>query len=151
MTTKRVLVIGLGALLLVGVALQLAPPGRPRYRADSTVLATPYTNALFARSFESHIVRTIPGVMAVRVMPAFSGPSGSGVPVPNGVMIRLIGIGPTPEDAERAANDAAAQLCRTALTNYGVTAAGVGRADNARRYSYFHDTFQPAIGRLFKD
>ena len=150
MTTKRVFLSGLGALLLVAVALQFAPPSRPRYRADSTVLATPYTNALFARSFESHIVRTIPGVMAVRVTPALTIPA-SGVPVTNGVMIRLIGIGPTPEDAERAANEAAAQLCRTALTNYGVTAAGVGRADNARRYSYFHDTFQPAIGRLFKD
>jgi len=115
------------------------------------VVAKPYTNAFFARSFESHIVQTIPGVLALRVTPICSAIPGSGVPVlTNGVGIRIIAVGPTPEEARRAANEAAVQLCRTALTNYGVTGELVDRADSARKYSYFHDTFQPAIARLFK-
>ena len=151
MTTKRLLLIALGALLLVGVALQFAPASARRYRADSMVIAKPYTNTFFARSFESQIIRTIPGVLALRVTPTFSAVPGSGVPVlTNGVGIRIICVGPTPEDAQRAANEAAAQLCRTTLTNYGITGELVDRARTARKYSYFHDTFQPAIGRLFK-
>ena len=151
MTTKRVLLSALGALLLIGVVLLFAPSGSRRYRADSMVIAKPYTNAFFARSFESHIIRTIPGVLSLRVTPSFSAVPGSGVPVlTNAVGIRVIAVGATPEDAQRAANEAATQLCRTALTNYGVTAEFVDRADSARRYSYFHDTFLPAVGRLFK-
>lgn len=151
MNTKRLLLIALGVLLLVGVALQFAPAGSRRYRADSTVIAKPYTNALFARSFESQIIRTIPGVLALRVTQTFSAVPGSGVPVlTNGVGIRIIAVGPTPEDAQRVANEAAAQLCRASLTNYGVTGELADRAKGARRYSYLHDTFEPAVGRLFK-
>jgi len=151
MTTKRILLFAFSALFLLGLALQLAAPSSPRYRADSTVIATPYTNALFASSFKSHIIRTIPGVLALRVMPAFSAVPGSGVPVlTNGAAIRIIAVGPTPEDAQLAANEAASQLCRTALTNYGVTGVLVDPAKSGRRYSYVHDTFQPAVVRLLR-
>jgi hypothetical protein len=115
------------------------------------VVAKPYKNEFFARSFETHIIRVIPGVLALRVTPALSAIPGSGVPVvTNGVGFRIIAVGSTPEDAQRAANEAAAQLCGTTLTNYGVTGELVDRANSARTYSYFHDTFQPAIGRLFR-
>ena len=151
MSIKRLLLIAIGALLLVGVALLFAPSGTRRYRADSMVLAKPYTNVFFGRQFESHVVQTIPGVLALRVTPAFSAIPGSGVPVlTNGVGIRIIAVGSTPEEAQRVANEAAAQLCRTGFTNYGVTGELVDRANSARSYSYFHDTFQPAIGRLFR-
>ena len=151
MITKRLLLIALGIILVVGVALQFTPRVNRRYRAESRVISTPFTNTLFARSFESYIIRTIPGVLALRVTPTFSGRPGSGVPVlTNGVGIRIIAIGPTSEDAQRAANEAATQLCSTVLTNYGVTGEFVDSAKSARRFSYFHDTFQPAVGRLFK-
>ncbi len=69
MTSKRLPLIALSALLLIIVALQIATPGDRRYRADSMVVVKPYTNAFFARSFESHIIQTIPGVLALRVTP----------------------------------------------------------------------------------
>ena len=151
MTTKRLLLSALVALLLVGIVLEVAVPASHRYRADSMVVARPYTNAFFARSFESHIVRTIPGVLALRVVPVMSAIQGPGVPViTNGVGIGIIALGSTPEDAQRAANEAATRLCGTALTNYGVTVEFVDRATSARRYSYFHDTIEPAVARLFK-
>ena len=151
MTTKRFLLVALIALLLAGVVLQIAPPSNGRYRADSMVVAMPYTNALFTRSFESHVVRTIPGVLRLEVMPSSSWATGSAaLPAPNAVAIRIIAVGATAQDAQHAANEAAAQFKCTVLTNYGVKGEVVDGATSARSYSYFHDSFQPAVGRLFK-
>ena len=151
MTTKRVLLIGGGVLLLIVIVLQFMPAGNRRYRADSLVVARPLTNALLARSYEAHVVRTIPGVLRLQVSPTFSGVPTPGIPpVTNGVGIRIVAFGATPEDAQQAANEAATQLGRTVLTNYGVSGVIADVATSARRYSYFHDSFQPAVGRIFK-
>lgn len=151
MTTKRFLLIAVITLFLVGVALLLAPSGALRYRADSMVIAKPYTNAFFPRSFESHVIQTIPGVLSLRVTPTFSAVPGAGAPVlTNGVGIHIVAVGPTPEEAQHAANEAAMRICRTVLTHYGVTGQIVQQSNSARSYSYFHDSFQPAIGRLFR-
>ena len=75
-----------------------------------------------ARLFEVDVVRTIPGVLRLEVAPTFSWSSGSVRPAtPNVVGIRIIAVGSSSEDAQRVAHDAAAQLCRTVLTHYGVT------------------------------
>lgn len=151
MTLKRFLLIGFGALLLIIVALQIATPGGRRYRADSMVILKPYTNAFLARSFESHIIQTCPGVLALNATPAYSARPGSGVPVlTNGVGIRVLAVGRTPEGAQRAANEAAAELCRTAMAEYGASGELVDRANSARKFSYFHATLQPTVARLFK-
>ncbi len=115
------------------------------------VTAKPFTNVFFARSFEAEVVRTIPGVLGLKITLAFSAVPSWGIPVvTNGVGIRIIAVGATPQDAKRVANDAAMQLCRSVLTNYAVKAELVDRATAARRYSYFHDSFQPGIARLFR-
>ena len=152
MTTKRVLLIAVSVLFLFSSMLQSARPSSRRYLSDAIVVAKPYTNIFFARSFESQIVQTIPGVLALRVTRTLSAAPRLGVPVlTNGVGIRIMAVGSTPEEAQRAANEAAIQICQIALTNYGVRGQFVDRANSARKYSYFHDTFQPAIGRLFRD
>lgn len=151
MTNKRFLLIAIGAVVLVGVALLLAPSGTRGYRAASMVITKPYTNAFFPRSFESHVVQTIPGVLSLSVVPTFSAIPGSGAPLlTNGVGIRIVAVGLTPEEAQLAANEAARRICQMVSTNYGVTGQIVAQASSARSYSYFHDSFQPAIGRLFK-
>jgi hypothetical protein len=149
--SKRFILASVGALLVVVAVFWLARSGGGRYRAESRVIAMPYTNAIFARTFETHVIQTIPGVLRLRVIPTFNGIPGSGVPVlTNGAGIQIIAVGPTAQDAQRAANEAAAIICRTVLTNYGVEGQIVVQANSARRYSYFHDSFQPAIARLFK-
>ena len=62
-TAKRFLLAVIGAVLLIGFGLVLAPSGSRRYRADSRVVAKPYTNTLLARSFEAHVIRAIPGTV----------------------------------------------------------------------------------------
>jgi hypothetical protein len=154
MNTKRFLVIASGALLLIGVLLLLTPSGTSstrRYRAESMVIANPYTNAFFSRSFESHVIRTIPTVLSLRVTPAVTRIRGSGATNSvASVAISIVAAGPTSEAAQRAANEAATSICRMMLTSYGVTGQVAFDANSARNYSYFHDSFQPAIGRLFK-
>jgi hypothetical protein len=153
MNTKRFVIaalICLMTLLMIGVALYIATPSTHRYRTDSLVLATPFTNALLARSFEAQVIRTIPGVLRLQVSPSFSLPAPGLPAATNGMALRIVAFGRTPEEAKRAANEAATQLSRTVLTNYGVTGEIADMATGARRYSYFHDSFEPAVGRIFK-
>lgn len=149
--TKRSGLVGL-IVLLVGITLFVLPrAGGPRYRTESCVLAQPYTNVLFARAFEAHVVQTLPGVLRLRVTPAFRAIPGSAARVlTNGVAIHIIAVAPTAHDAEHAANDAATRLCKTVLTNYGVTGQVMEHAVATRRYSFLHDSFQPAVARLFQ-
>ena len=150
MNTKQLLLIAFGALLLVGLILQITPSGNRRYRADSMIIATPYTNAFFARSFEADIIRKVPGILALHVTPTFSAITSPGVlAITNGVAIRINAFGLTPADAQRAANDGADQIGQITLTNYGITSRPVAPATSARKFSYFHDTLQPAVIRLF--
>ncbi len=149
--SKRLLFAGLAVLVVILGLLLFASGGRHGYRSDAMVTAKPFTNVFFARSFEAEVVRTIPGVLGLKITLAFSAvPSWSIPVVTNGVGIRIIAVGATPQDAKRVANDAAMQLCRSVLTNYAVKAELVDRATAARRYSYFHDSFQPGIARLFR-
>jgi hypothetical protein len=148
MNAKRISVI-LGALLLICLLAVLATPPRIRYRADSIVLAMPSTNALFARSFESQVIRAMPSVLSLRVMPARIVPSPA-LMFTNGATIDLIAIGSTAGDADNAANEAARSLCRMLATNYGVSCQVVQQAYGTRKYSYFHDSLQPTIGRWFR-
>ena len=106
---------------------------------------------VLARAFEEQVIRTIPGVLRLEAQSTFSVTRPPGMPSTTNreMMIRVIAVGQTPEGAQLAANDAASMICRTTLTNYGVTGMVIDRADRARSYSYFHDSFQPAIARLF--
>lgn len=152
MISKRLMLGGFGVLLLIVLALLFAFRGETRYRADARVLVEPYTNVFFLRSFQSQVIHTIPEVLALHVTPALSAIPGSGVPVlTNGVGILVTAVSGTSHDAQLAANEASAKLCQLVSTNYGMTAHVVDRAATARRYSFFHDTFQPGVAKLFKD
>ena len=150
-TSKRFILAGVVVLLVVVVLVWAVLSGGGHYLAESAVIPNSYTSAFFARTFETHVIETIPGVLRLRVMPKLSALPGSGIPVlTNGVVIQIIAVGLTAEDAERAANEAAKRVCQTVLTNYGSTGEISDQANSARRYSYFHDSFQPGIARLFK-
>lgn len=150
-TAKRLLLIAVGALLLVSfVLLHFRGSGNRQWRAETLVIVKPYTNALVSRSFKSHIVRTIPGVLSLGVGPSLSGSPGSGTPAStNGVGMVIVAFGTTPEEAEGAANEAARRICQIALTNYGGTGEVIQQAMSARKYSYFQDSFRPTIVRWF--
>jgi hypothetical protein len=153
MTTKsrRLLFSCLGALLLGVSLLWLATSGTDRYQAQSQVVVKPYTNTVFTRSFESKVVHKIPGVIRLRVTPSFSArPTLTSLAVTNGAVIALIVAGATSLDAQRLANEAAATFCASAQQLYGGTAELIEMADRARPYSFFHDSLQPGIARLFK-
>ena len=153
MTTdsRRLLFACLGALLLGAAILWLATSGSGRYRAQSRVIVTPYTNAVFARSFESSVVQAIPGVIRLRVSPWYSArPTPTTASITNGAAIDIIVVGPTSLEAQRRANEAAVTLCANARQLYGGTAEAVDMADRARPYSFFHDSLQPGVARLFK-
>lgn len=148
--SKRFVVASGGTILVVVAVFLLAPSGGRRYLAQSVVIAKPYTNALFARSFETHVIQMTPQVLRLRVMPAFNAMPGLGTPVlTNGVWIRIFVVGATAQDAERVADEAAASVCWTLLTNYGVAGAIIERGHSVRSYSHFHDRFQPAVARFF--
>jgi hypothetical protein len=115
------------------------------------IIVQPYTKAVFTRSFETHIIRTVPGVLRLWVTPVYSAIPKPGVTVTtNGAVIHIIAIGSTENDAQRAANDAAQRLCRVVLADYATTAEMVQTATTARRYSFFHDRLQDGIIRWFK-
>lgn len=62
----------------------LVVAGAGRCRAESCVIAKPYTNAVFARTFERHVVEKLPGVLCLRVTPTLSASPGARLrPVPN--------------------------------------------------------------------
>lgn len=146
MTIKRILLVGFGLLLLIAILLQFIPSNTRRYRADSVVLAMPFTNSLLARSFETHVVQTIPGVRRLHVSQSSTRVPTPGLPPATNGIIRIEAFGPTPEAAQQAAIEAATKLSRTVLPNYGASGEILDVPTSARRYSYF----QPAIERLFK-
>jgi hypothetical protein len=149
--SKVLLLAGSGAFCVVLALLCFGPSGGPRFRAESIIIVRPYTNAVFTRSFEAHIIRTVPGVIRLWVTPGFSAIPRPGVTViTNSAAIHIISIGSTANDAQRAANDAAQRLCRVVLADYAATADIVQAATTARRYSFFHDRLQDGIIRWFK-
>jgi len=131
--------------------LWLAPTHGRGFRAESLLITKPYTNALFARSFEEHVIQTIPGVTGLRVSPTFSKPPAPGFPAPtNGVAINIFVAGPTAGEAERMANEAAASLSVMVASNYDTSELVIEQPYKAHRYSFLNDTLIPAIARMFK-
>jgi hypothetical protein len=97
------------------------------------------------------IIRTIPGVIRLRVSPGLNARPGSGVPiVTNSALIHITAVGVTGADAQRAADQAAISLCSTTRQIFAAKSEIVQKADSARRYSFFHDRtrYQSALQRL---
>lgn len=144
---SKLLVIAFSAAFLIGSAIiWLTPSGSSSYVATSRVMVMPYTNAVFARSFELSVVQRSPGVMRLRSFRA--GPAAT-IPGMSGAGIDIIVRGATSVEAQRLANEAAVTLCATARQLYGGTALVVGMANRARPYSAFHDSILPGVGGLF--
>lgn len=145
---KRAALGGAGVLILVSCWCLLPTSNHYRYQASSRVVAKPYTKALYERPFETYVIQTCPGVHRLEVSGAKPVP---GAPaLTNGVMIRLIALGATSEDAQRAANEAARRVCSDVLTNYGAAGVVVDRASAAFSYSPLLDEFRRDCERLFK-
>jgi hypothetical protein len=106
-----------GALCL-GVTLAfLVWPRPPAYWAFSAILVHPYTNAVFARSFETQMIQSIPRLRRLTVSAESHGTN-----APYGAGIRLMALGPSPQEAQKAAEDAATQLCAIVQRWYGAKA-----------------------------
>jgi hypothetical protein len=115
-------------------------------------MVTPCTNAVFMRSFEAQVIRAMPGVLRLEVVPVrAAGPPPMTPGVTNGAGIRIIAVGPTAQDARHAATNGAALLCARVRDLYGSTAELVEVSDRSRRYSFFHDSLQPNVMRRFKN
>lgn len=142
--SRRIFLIGLVVLALVIVGRL----GNRGYRAEAMVITEPFTNAFFSPSFESEVVSDVPGVLALRPVATLKMVSGAPAET-NGVAIRIVTIGKTPVEAQKAANDAAAQLCRSLRTNYAIRAELAEAATASRPYSILHDRFEPAVSSLF--
>ena len=140
------------AILLLGIALfWLAPTRGGRYQAQSRVIAMLCTNAVFGRSFESRVVQRVPGVIGLRVYTSFSTrPTPTTPGLTNGAGMDIVVLGETSAEAQRLANEAAVTLCATVRQLYGGTASVVDLANGARPYSYFHETLELKVARLFK-
>jgi hypothetical protein len=148
---RRLLFAVLGVLLLGIVLFRVATSTGPRYRAESFIIVKPYTNAVFARSFEAQVLSTIPGVLRLEVVPARSAILPSMTPgATNGAGIRILAVGATAEGAHYAATNAATRLCVIIHDLYGSTGELVDTTDRSRRYSFFHDSLQPNVIRMFK-
>jgi hypothetical protein len=137
--TKRIAIATALALVLIVAVLSLRPFGDRGYRAESLVLATSYTNVLVTTAFELNFIQAHPSVIRLR------GTAGAG-----GVVLRIVTVASTAQQAEHAADRAAEELCRTVSTNYGVRSVILEQASRARNYSYFRDRLTPAVSRFFK-
>lgn len=113
-------------------------------------MVMPYTNAVFAPSFEAGVVRRSQGVLRLQVFPSLSPkPTPTSPTFTNGARIDMIVSGATSLEAQQLANDAAVALCASARQLYGGEALIVDLATRARPYSTFHDTFMPRLAKLF--
>jgi hypothetical protein len=148
---SRFMLVGFLAALGVFVAvLWLVPSRSTRYVASSRVMVMPYTNAVFAPSFEAGVVQQSKGVMRLRVFPSISAkPTPTSPTFTNGAGIDIIVTGATSLEAQQLANDAAVALCSSARRLYGGNALVVDMANRARPYSTFHDAFMPKLAKLF--
>ena len=97
------------------------------------MMARSYTNAFFAPSFEASVKTAFPSIVRLRVLSPQARLTAT-----NGVVIKIIAAGSTAEDAQRAANEAAGQVRRTSLTNFGIDVLVLQPATNARSSSFVH-------------
>src|SRR4051812_5285595 len=126
MNTKRCLLFLCVGIVLVGVALFCVARSRsPGYRAESFIIVTPYTNAVFMRLFEAETIRANPGLLRLEVVPVRAVTLGA----TNGAGIRIIAVGSTAAEAHHAATNGAVLLCATVRELYGSTAELVDISD----------------------
>src|ERR1035437_639067 len=139
-TAKRVLLLVSVAALSIGLVLVCCfVPRASTYWAYSTVMMQPFTNAVLGGPFEKHLLKAIPAVHQLRINPGFASaaaamawstnkaPSGTAYPV--SAEIRIMALGPTPEEARRAASDAAGRLCTLLQSQYGGRAVVLDRGN----------------------
>ncbi len=150
-TARRIVLTSAGALLFAVALVRLASSRSGCYLSGVRVVVAPYTNAVFARSFESHVIRSIRGVIRLETFPLSGVPPKPGTPaLTNGAGIKIVVAGSTPEEARRLANAAGPAFCDTARQLCGGTAEVIDFADRATPYSLLHDRLLPGAARLLK-
>jgi hypothetical protein len=142
----RLALVCAGALCLVFAMAFLVWPRPPAYWAFSATIMKPYTNAVFARAFESQIIKSIPAVRRLEVTPVFASVAAAsawstnktiaGTAPPVSAQIRIMALGSSPEEARSAANDAATQLCAIVERQYGGSAFVIQHADRTGHWLF---------------
>jgi hypothetical protein len=116
------------ALVVVslGMALHQALSSPPRSRASSTVLMTPFTNGVLAKSFQARTFQSIPGAHLEQ-----RGTAG---------LIEVVAYAATAAEAQTNANQATDRLACAAMETFGVgvRVSTIRGATSARRTSIFH-------------
>jgi hypothetical protein len=145
----RLALIWAGALGCGLILAVLAWPRPTAYWAFSSVVFQPYTNALLARSFETQMIHSIPGLRELTVNPGFAtvgaatswptnqAATGPGAPVV--AHIRLMALGASPAQAKEAADDAANQLCFLVRRQYGCEGSVVMPAARTGRWLFLFE------------
>ena len=147
-TNSKLLLLVCCAAFTAGIATLWCLPLRTAYTGNSSVRVSPYTNAIFSRSFESAIRQGNQGVKRLFVFPVFSvGPTLTSPGQKSGAVIGIITRGTNALEAQRFADEAAVTVCASVRQCYGVTAV-IGRANQAKPYSFYHDTFIPESVRF---
>jgi hypothetical protein len=168
MTTMRkrpLLLLGCLCLVPVGVMLLCLMPSGSRYLAVSYVRVNdPSTNSLYSHSFEvqaahplagtlgldacvAEAARTLPDVFRFELLPVIFAQSGA--TNRNAAGVRIVAFGSSPEQASRAATDAAGRLSSRVRELYGLSAFSVPTTEEPHRYSLARDTLRPKAVRFF--
>jgi hypothetical protein len=146
----RFALFGSLAALGVLVAAFLLPSRSARYIASARVMVMPYTNAIFAPSFEAGVVQCSQGVLRLQIFPSLSPkPMPTSPTFTNGACIDIVVSGASSLEAQQLANNAAVALCANVRQLYGGNALVVDMANRARPYSTFHDAFMPRVAKVF--
>jgi hypothetical protein len=155
----RVVLVFSGVVCLVCILLVLAfrPPV---YRSYSAVMIRPFTNAVFGRPFEAQILKSIPAIHKLTVTPGFTNAAAlnawytnkvvSGPGSPSSAAINIMAVGSSPQDAQNAADDAAAQLGAVLRLQYGMSVDITMRAQGASRWLFINE-WELRLKRLFND
>ena len=142
-TKRRLLLLGLVAAVVLGVAfIWPGSPGTP-YTGGSAVHIRPYTNAVFTGSFQAAMVQKNPGLVRLLVFPIFDASHNK-----CGAVIGIITRGTNSVAAEWLAEQAATNISDSVQQLYQVTARVNKQANQARPYSFYRDTFTPEAVRL---
>ncbi len=145
----RLVLVCAGALGLGFALVFLVWPRPPVYWAFSAIMLKPYTNAVFARPFETQMIKSIPALRKVTVSPGFATVAAAagwstnkvitGPAAPVSAQIRIMVLGSSPQEAQNAANDAATQLCAIVQRQYGGSALIVERPTRTGRWLFLYE------------
>jgi hypothetical protein len=156
---RRWLILACLAAACFGLILVFRAGGSPKYWAYSTVIMRPYTNAVIGRPFERQVVKSVPSIRQMTVSPGFASltaamawstnktPSGAALPV--SATIRFMVLGSSPQEAQRKANDAAAQLCTLLPQQYSGSVSIIQQADRSGRWLLPYE-MKLRVSRLFQ-